>query len=222
MLVMHAIKIRELDISDIPQIIECLNRIVSSSDSALFLPPSRQYIETIISGYGKTAGAFSGTSLVGFASIVFPKRGRNNLGYYIGLGFNLFSSVIQIEHYCVLKEYRGNGIARNILDYLLTNYSTQDSILLSTVSPKNICSLAIAFKERQMIVKLMNLYGGKRFVMCRMKNAPILDHSSIITIRSDEFFAIVDLISHGYIGVGFGDTYEVIQFVKGIVTNEAI
>lgn len=216
--------VRIADYSDFDQIVKCLNSVVETlDDSELFVAPSPEYIHTILSGYGKTAGIFTNDRLVGFASIVFPRRGKNNLGHYLGINSETLLSVVQLEHFCVLPTFRGKGLAKKTIDFLLADLPSQYTILLSTVSPKNNQSLSIAFNKKQRIVSFINIYGKDRYVMCCfLKDSADNKYAQRVMVKSINVGKIARLLKLGYIGISFDKTNSSILFVKEDRTHEAI
>ena len=216
--------IRIVDYSDFDQIVKCLNSVVETlDDSEIFVAPSPAYIHTILSGYGKMAGIFTNNHLVGFASIVFPRRGKNNLGHYLGINSETLLTVAQLEHFCVVPAYRGKGLAKKIIDFLLADLPSQYTILLSTVSPKNNQSLSIAFNRRQRIVSFINIYGKDRYVMCCfLKDNTDYKYTQRVMVKSINMGEITRLLKLGYIGISFDKTNSSILFVKEDRTHETI
>lgn len=215
---------RTIYCADIKQIIECLNSVVGTlKHRDLFIAPSQEYIETIIRGYGIMAGAFLGDRLIAFASIVFPHKGKNNLGHLLNFNSEKLLSVVQLEHFCVSPDFQGRGLAKKLIDFLLAELAPQYTILLSTVSPKNQKSLTIAFKERQQIVLFANIYGVDRYLMCRN----LMDYSTDMQISEleltvDNIEEIRHALNNGYVGVAFGAAKASILFIKGGEYNETI
>ena len=216
--------IRIIDCSDFDQIIKCLNSVVETlNDSELFVAPSPEYIHTILSGYGKIAGIFTNNHLVGFASVVFPRRGKNNLGHYIGINSETLLAVAQLEHFCVVPAFRGKGLAKKAIDFLLADLPSQYTILLSTVSPKNNQSLSIAFNRKQRIVSFKNIYGKDRYVMCCfLKDSTNYNYTQRVMVKSTNVGKITRLLELGYIGISFDETNSSILFVKEERVHEAV
>lgn len=197
--------IRLLNLEDIHQISRCLQIATSTLSNDIFISPNLDYIVKIISGYGYTVGAFQEDSLIGFASFVFPKRGRNNLGHLLHYDEKKLLSVVQMEHICIVPKFRRLGIAEQLIRYLMLHTDPQFDILLSTVSPQNTPSLALAFKIKQQIVSYVEIYGVKRFIM-RANLSPQEkdnDHETFEVPR-EEINRLNLMLRCGYEGIALG------------------
>lgn len=202
-----------LGIEDMQKISLCLNTVTVSTCNELFIAPSLKYIATIISGYGHTAGAFLGHSLIGFASFVYPRRGKNNLGHFFHYSEEELLAVTQLEHICVQPKYRRKGVAEQLIYYLMSRTNYHTSFFFSTVSPQNTPSLSLAFKLGQRIVSYNVIYGVNRFIMCRQiskrdKNC----EKALIEISRQDINKISLLLSCGYEGIAFGSQKKTIIF----------
>lgn len=197
--------IRSLNLHDIHQISRCIQIATSTLGNDLFISPSLDYIVKIISGYGCTVGAFHEDSLIGFVSFVFPKRGRNNLGYLLHYDEKKLLSVVQMEHICIVPEFRRLGIAEQLIRYLLLHIDPQFAILLSTISPQNTPSLALAFKIKQRIVSYVEIYGVKRFIMCANLSLQGKDNDQeMFEVPREEMNQLNLMLQCGYEGVALG------------------
>lgn len=197
--------IRSLNLEDIYQISRCLQIATSTLSNDLFISPSLDYISKIISGYGCTVGAFHEDSLIGFASFVFPKRGRNNLGYMLHYDEKKLLSVVQMEHICIVPEFRRLGVAEQLIRYLMLHTDPQFAILLSTVSPQNTASLALAFKIEQRIVSYVDIYGVKRFIMCANLSQQVKDNDKeAFEVPREEINQLNRMLRCGYEGIALG------------------
>lgn len=206
--------VRSLYKKDVPDISSCLSSIALTMCKELFVAPSLDYIIAIISGYGHTVGAFLGSSLVGLASFVYPGTNNNNLGCFLNYDIEELLSVNQLEHIYVNPQYRRMGIAKKMIEYLLSSKEAIDnSILLSTVSPYNTPSLALAFKMGQRVVLQRNIYGVNRFLMCKnVKTNDCDSGTDLIEVPRVNTNKISELLSEGYEGVGFGDANATLYF----------
>ena len=163
-----------LEIDDLEKIIYCKDQVIKAiKDSSLFIPPSNAYIETILKGYGKIIGLTHNNTLVAFASIVFPRTGKNNLGNYLNFSKAQLTQVVQFEHGLVIDKYRGHGFLKILLEEVFHFLEPQYSLLLSTVSPYNISSLKTAFKVKQVIKAHIFYHGYERFILYRNFKEPL-------------------------------------------------
>lgn len=208
--------IRVLEISDIDIIKLCLNQIVVEFKKDLFVAPTVEYIKKIILGYGFSAGVFLNGSIIGMASIVLPKLGKNNLGHYINFNNDELLSVVQLEHIFINPAYRGHDLAKYLIDFLLITLVSRHKILLSTISPQNISSLSFAFKIHQNIIAYSKVYGFGRYIMCRDFSRCVSNsESTSIKIPIHDLLGVNKMLNSGYIGVGFESQKKIIKFVKG-------
>lgn len=213
----------DLTIYDKSKIKLCLETIISELDKELFVTPSIEYIDTIISGYGYSAGVFLENTLVGFASIVFPKLGKHNLGYCLNFKDEDLLSVVQLEHIYLYPEYRGKGLAKRLIFFLLNKINSKYSILLSTISPNNISSLSLAFSIFLKIVGFANIYGVNRYIMYRNLSCNSECSNQIsVEIQITKLNEIVNLLNLGYVGISFDYYKNFIRFIKGVEDDEKI
>ena len=206
--IMHLDKpvtIRTLDLDDIHEISRCLQIAISTLSNELFVSPSIDYIVTIISGYGRTVGAFYENSLIGFASFVFPRRGKNNLGHLLHYDEQKLLAVVQLEHIFIVPQFRRIGIAEQLIRYLMLHTDPQFTILLSTVSPQNTPSLALAFKIKQRLISLVEVYGVMRFIMCAKLSLQEEDcEHETVELPREEINHLKLMLQAGYEGVALG------------------
>lgn len=208
--------IRVLEFSDMDIIKLCLNQIVTEFKKDLFVAPTVEYIKKIILGYGFSIGIFFNSSIVGMASIVYPKLGKNNLGHYLNFNNDELLSVVQLEHIFINPSYRGHGLAKYLIDFLLTTLVSRHTVLLSTISPQNISSLSFAFKIHQHIIAYSKVYGVDRYIMCRdFSRCTSNSESTSIKISIYDLIGVNKMLNDGYIGVGFESQKNLIKFVKG-------
>ena len=217
------ITIRTLGLDDIHEIYRCLQITVSTLSNDLFVSPSLDYLVTIISGYGRTVGAFYENSLVGFASFVFPKRGKNNLGHLLQYDEKKLFSVVQFEHIYIVPKFRRLGIAEQLARYLLQHTDPQFTILLSTVSPQNTPSLALAFKIKQRITSYVEVYGVNRFVMRADLSIQERDcEQESFEVPREEINQLNQMLQRGYEGVALGSENKTFILISKAEKNETI
>ncbi len=207
--------IRMLSIKDYPIIDQCLRNINESTTNDLFVAPTSDYIYKIIAGYGYTAGAFYDCLFVGFASVVFPKRGKHNIGHLLQFNNEQLLAVAQLEHIYVLPECRSKGIAEQLFNYLLYKLDSKYSILLSTVAPHNTPSLALAFKIGQSIVSYSVIYGVNRYILCGVYGLQEVNPGGMeIEISRKETRKINLLLKAGFEGVSFGSNKSTLRLIS--------
>lgn len=210
--------IRYLNLDDIDIIESCLTLIVNElDDDSLFISPSIEYIKKIIAGYGRIAGVLEKNQLIGFASIVFPHQGRNNLGHFLGMNKENLLKVVQLEHICIIPLFQNNGYAKKLLNFLLYDVSPQYNIMLSTISPKNIKSLSIAFGIGQRIFHHSTIYGVSRYIMfgdLSLSKWPEIKPIKEVSVLDTE--NIISLLHNGFVGINFDKTKSYIQFTRKI------
>lgn len=196
--------IRMLTTEDYPIIEQCLGAITDSLINDLFVVPTSDYIYKIISGYGYTAGAFFDCTFIGFASVVFPRQGKHNIGHLLHFNDEQLLAVAQIEHVYVLPEYRTKGVAEQLFNFLLSKLDP-NTILLSTVAPQNTPSLSLSFKIGQRIVSYSVIYGVNRFIMFGIYGLQeVTPGWSVTEISRNEICMIDLLLQSGYEGISFG------------------
>lgn len=219
MITCENVTIRILTTEDYPIIEPFIKIITDSSDNNLFISPTLDYIYKIISGYGYTAGAFYNGLFIGIASIVFPKRGKHNIGHLLYFNDEQLLAVAQLEHIYVLPKCREKGIAERLLSYLLSQLDSNYTILLSTVAPHNTPSLSLAFKIGQKIVSYSVVYGVNRYIMCNTHDLQEVNHGRMVTeISRNEINKIDQLLKAGFEGISFGSNKSTLRLIsrKGI------
>lgn len=209
------VTIRKLTTEDYPIVKQCITGIANLYADDLFLVPDSDYIYKILSGYGFSAGAFFKSTFIGFASVVFPKSGKHNIGHLLCFNYEQLLTVAQIEHVFVLPEYRAEGIAEQLLNFILSKLDLKYSILLSTVAPQNTPSLSLAFKLGQRIVSYLVVYGVNRFIMVGIRGLQEIPHRPIVVeISRNEIYAIDAWLKSGYEGVSFGKDKTTLRFIS--------
>lgn len=214
MIACGTITIRTLTIEDFPIIERCLSTITDSTINDLFITPTSDYIYKILSGYGYTAGAFYDCLFIGFASVVFPKRGKHNIGHLLRFNDEQLLAVAQLEHVYILPEFRAKGIAEQLFNYLLSKLDSQHTILLSTVAPHNTPSLSLAFKIGQRIVSYSVVYGVNRYILCGIYGLHEVNPERMTAEISREEIRKIDLLlKTGFEGVSFGSNKSTLRFI---------
>ena len=212
-------EIRLLGEHDIRDVEKCMEHLKKEKfDREIFVTPTLKYIETIISGYGKTFGVYSDNILAGFTSIVFPKKGKNNIGHHIQLSDYDLLRVAQIENLYIRPEYRKKGLGKNLLKYSISHIENNNTILLSTISPNNTSSLSIAFELEQKIINLIHIYGVTRYLMFKdyLENHNSIKTNGIIEVNRTNYLKTGELLHAGYEGVTFNKTKDKILFHKDV------
>lgn len=207
--------IKRLSQESIPDIMKCLTKISAPyNERTVFIPPTREYLCTILSGYGQSAGIYVGNDLIAFASIVFPKTGNHNLGHILKMTNTQLRKVIQLEHSFVHPQFRGNGIVNKLWFSLIHPLENNYDYLLSTISPQNTASLAAAFKRRQRIVSLTDVYGETRYVLFRsLHNEPQLQKRSLC-IPISNLNSIKEKLQLLYQGWAITSNHKALLFAK--------
>ena len=206
--------IKTLYQESINEIVNCLTEVKTACSKDIFIIPTKEYIEKILDGYGRVFGAFYDNRLIGFASVVFPKNGKHNLGTLLNLDKEELNKVVQFEHIAVLPEFQNIGLGSILLDTIIKEYKDSYDYLISTISPKNIKSLSLAFDFEQQIIKQLNVYGVDRYVMLRNLNKRFTICNSI-TIDIYNTAKIIDLLNNGYCGISFNEKKTAIVFARG-------
>ena len=161
--------------------------------------------------------------LIGFASIVFPKLGKNNIGHYINMNNETLLSIAQLEHIYILPDFRGNGLAKKLINYLISKIDHKYTILLSTVSPQNVSSLSLAFNINQKIIAFTNIYNVNRFIMYRDLTHNLTYYKNdFVEILTTDIHKIIKILNHGYAGIHFGINKSTLIFRQEVLISEKI
>ena len=207
---------RTLNLNDIVAMDYCLRLLTQYVDRNMFIPPEKTYIEKILTGYGKSAGVFFENTLIGFASIVYPRSGSNNLGRMLGLSVEDIYDAIQLEHLFILNQHQGLGLSSKLLNYLLSIVDFKYDQIFSTINPLNVKSLSLAFKFGFAIVSVINFRGYLRYLM-RKKNNCINDINFASVSKSvEDIESIAAIIKKGFFGCSFNETKNKIFFKRMI------
>lgn len=212
------VTVRMLTGQDYLTIRQCTENNDDFYTSNIFVAPAPDYIMKIISGYGYTAGAFLNSIFIGFASVVFPKGGKHNIGHLLRFDDEQMLAVAQIEHVYVVPEYRTKGTATQLLNYLLSKIDSKYTIILSTVAPQNTPSLSLAFRIGQRVVSHSIVYGGDRFIMLGIRSlqrmSPDLGGTSDTLVFRTELQMIDMLLESGYEAISFGVDKSSLRFTS--------
>ena len=200
--------IKELSPLDIEALQNCLTYAYNEfKTKEVFIQPSLEYVQKIILGYGKSAGIYIDGKLVGFASIVFPGKGKHNLGYLLRFSPDKLMSVVQLEHIYILPQYRGKGFAKKLISFLITSEVTYHETMLCTISPLNKRSLSTAFSLNEIIVSLATIYSAQRFILSLdLSSSQHLYYPEAIELPINNLVLIHHALCIGYVGVSFGTT----------------
>nr|WP_316622513.1 GNAT family N-acetyltransferase [uncultured Ruminococcus sp.] len=207
---------RKLTILDIPQIKECLQDVINTlTDNEIFLYPSIEFMNQIIEGLGLSVGVFEDQCLIGFCSAIYPHENERNLGYKLDMKRDQLNRVVHIENICVMQKYRMKGLAKRLYNYLFSLFDSKHSIVLATISPKNIPSLSLAFSYRLEIVKFFNIHNVDRYIMYRdiSKSKNHIPHQ-FLRINYNDIDHIQQALQLGYSGISFDDNVSSIFFEK--------
>lgn len=199
----------------VDEITECLSKVIESiGDKDIFIYPSKLYIEKIINGYGEMFGAFIDDKLIGFASVIFPGNRVNNLGNWFNLDSKELEKVVQLEHIAVFPQYQSLGVGSELFAEIIKKYHNSYDYLISTVSPKNIKSLSLAFKYEQQIRIHKNLYGVERFIMFRcFKKKYVITKTIMVDVCNTA--DTIQLLCKGYYGLSFTEDKKSLILARG-------
>lgn len=211
--------IKELSSLDIEAVQDCLTYAHNEfKTKEVFAQPSLEYVQKIILGYGKSAGIYIDGKLIGFASIVFPGKGKHNLGHFLRFSSEKLMSIVQLEHIYILPPHRGKGFAKKLIIFLITNEVTYHEKMLCTISPLNIRSLSTAFSLNEVIVSLVNIYTAQRFIMSLdLHTSQHSYYPETMELPINNLVLIHHALCIGYVGVSFGSTTSTLILKREVV-----
>lgn len=164
--------LREANIKDIDIIADIMQTVFEEMlDKSLYVCKDRNYVQSRLTLYGFGVVAEIDNKIVGFLLCNYPEKEKNNLGIDIGLSDEELNKVVHMENAAVLKEYRGNGLEKELLKYAETLLDKHIKYSLTTISPYNIasCKSVENLDYKLMITKLK--YGGlRRRIYCKYFN----------------------------------------------------
>ncbi len=160
--------VRNLDLGDLPKILQLQNKVLANLESQQILQPLYQDEFTyILQGNGDMIGIFLQDRLIAFRAMLIPKPEKEFLGELAGIPGDDRKQIIYSEISNVDPEYRGNGLQHYMGKVLMDRIDREKfRYVLTTVAPFNIPSLKDKFRLGMNIVALAEMYNGKlRYVL---------------------------------------------------------
>ncbi len=162
--------VRRLHEHDLDEIMRVQDDAMSSiKDTATYVPGRRADFLHMLA-HGEVQGMFAGGVLCGVCGILPANGDAGYLAEELGFDDAQRTKSVNLECYFVARDYRGNGIARELAHLCVER--AQETFgaryILATVSPKNIPSLLTMMSINGFRIRTMRqLYGCKlRYVMC--------------------------------------------------------
>lgn len=179
-------------------------------DKEIFATDTKaDYLKDMEQG-GFVLGVYVDKKLVSYRYVSFPGLNDKNLGLDLGMDTNALLHSANLETTVVHPDFRGNKLQKLTLDHAVEMIKDKGYYhLFSTVSPKNIFSLANVMSAELKVKALKRKYGtmpdnrdGKwRFILHRDLTQEVCsDYSKIITLSLTDFNSQVKALKGGYIG----------------------
>ena len=200
-----------LDDSKLDDVMKLQDLIYSSlSDKEIFATDTKEdYLKDMKQG-GFVLGVYVDHELISYRYVSFPGLSEKNLGLDLGMDPEALMHSANLETTVVHPDYRGNKLQKMTLDFAVELIKEKGYYhLFSTVSPKNIFSLANVMSADLKVKGLKKKYGrlpdnsdGKwRFILHRdLKEEVCAEYSNLISLSLTDFNSQVKALNGGYIG----------------------
>lgn len=159
-------RLREHDLDEIMRV--QTDAVSELQDAAVYVQSTRADILRMIH-YGEIHGIFADGVLCGVCGFL-PSAAAEDLPAEIGLSAAQRAQSVNLECYFVARDYRGNGIARELTQLCVNR--ARDGFdarrILATISPRNLPSLLTLMSVNGFHIRaLRQMYGCKlRYILC--------------------------------------------------------
>lgn len=214
-----------LDDSKLDDVMKLQDLIYSNlRDKDIFATDTKEdYLKDMASG-GFVLGVYVDKELISYRYVSFPGLSEKNLGLDLGMHPEALMSSANLETTVVHPDFRGNKLQKLTLDHAIELIKERGYYhLFSTVSPKNIFSLANVMSADLKVKGLKKKYGklpdnsdGKwRFILHRdLKEEVCSEYGNLLSLSLTDFHSQVKALKGGYIG------HQVDRFDQKIVYAE--
>ena len=195
--------VRRLHEHDLDEIMRVQQDAVSAiQDTATYVPSTRADVLRMLD-CGEMHGMFADGALCGVCGVL-PSANAEDLGAEIGLDEAQRRAAVNLECYFVARDYRGNGIARELARLCVERAQTALGArqVLATVSPRNIPSLLTLMSLNGFRIRAMRqLYGCKlRYVLCcEIQSERLYTYYERFSVY--DVYGISRALSQGYEGI---------------------
>ncbi|MGO4889702.1 GNAT family N-acetyltransferase [Anaerobacillus sp. MEB173] len=201
-------QVSKLNHSHITQVMQVQSNVLEHVQVKESLQPlTGEEFDYIFNGGGLIIGVFVERHLIAFRALLFPGNHIENLGRDLGLTKEEQMKVVHQEISCVLPEYRGNGLQKQLASLIMKEFNQLQHdyrYLCCTVFPTNFPSLIDKFTQEMLIAKITEKYSGRmRYVLFKdLERKRKLDENTIIAIPINDYERQKKLLKLGFYGFG--------------------
>lgn len=200
-----------LDDSRLDDVMKLQDLIYSKlQDKELFATDTKaDYMKNLAQG-GFVLGVYVREELISYRYVSFPGLNDHNLGLDLGMDAEALLHSANLETTVVHPDYRGNRLQKITMDHAIEMVKEKGYYhLFSTVSPKNIFSLANVMSADLKVKALKKKYGqradnsdGKwRFILHRDLTQDVCaEYGKIVSLSLNDLKSQVTILNGGYVG----------------------
>jgi hypothetical protein len=175
-------------LGDMDEVVKLHNRVTRGLSPEIFVPTCPRDLERLIGGEGVSVGVWSEEKLICMRAVMTDALWVNETLEEMGFPADEAGSAVYTDHCIVDREFRGNNVQ------FLTHYSIEHRIgdrygvFFTTVSPKNVFSLANILNCGFAVIGMKELYGGHmRYIMRKRLHRviPIWTHGHLVIPVTD-------------------------------------
>lgn len=214
-----------LDDSKLDDVMKLQDLIYSNlRDKDIFATDTKEdYLKDMKQG-GFVLGVYVDNELISYRYVSFPGLTEKNLGLDLGMPPEVLLHSANLETTVVHPDFRGNKLQKMTLDFAVELIKEKGYYhVFSTVSPKNVFSLANVMSAELKVKGLKKKYGqmpdnsdGKwRFILHRdLQEEVCAEYSKLITLSLTDFHSQVKALNGGYIGHEVDKTDQKIVYAE--------
>jgi GNAT superfamily N-acetyltransferase len=203
-------EIKKLDISDFENVLSFYKEQIEYLErKEFFYPYQNDDIKSILSGGGIMAAVLDSSKIIGLSAIDFDDHYSQILKEIANNYYPHVSNLQVCEYSGVMthKDYRGQGVAGKLYDYLINIVKDRKDICLcSVVQLENQASLNFFFKRNFRLVSVKRTFDIDFGYLLKFLDKDInIDISDQKIINCLDYGAFDKYLRQGYVGVNFAD-----------------
>lgn len=204
-------EIRALNIGDFERVLAFYKEQIDSLErKEFFYPYQDEDIKSILSGGGIMAAVLDDSKIVGISAIDFDENYSEILADIVNSYFPRANNIKVCEYSGVMthKDYRGQGIAGRLYDYLIDKVKDKDICLCAVVQLENQASLSFFFKRGFRLVSVKRVFDIDFGYLLKFLDRDLkVDCSDEVVINCLDYAAYDKYLRAGYVGVKFFDNW---------------
>ncbi len=194
-------RLREHDLDEIARVQE--DAVSGLPDSSVYVASTRAELLDLLRD-GEMHGLFADGALCGVCGILPSGSAAEDLPGELGFSDSQRARAVNLECYFVARDYRGNGIARELarLCAARAREAFDARYLLATVSPRNLASLLTLMSVNGFRIRaLRQMYGCKlRYILCCEPDSQ-RRYTCYERYAVSDVYAISRALAQGYDGI---------------------